>query len=209
MKRLVYRLVTGVFSVAPFSRVVCWRGSRSVPQVAITFDDGPDAAVTPRVLEILARENVRATFFLLGRAIEKCPGLLKEMSDAGHAIGIHGYDHRTTGIREQVEKCAAVLAQYGIAASLFRFPLGSMNLRDLLWVRKRGYTSVQWSFDAHDSMRAEGKWDDAPDYDAIRRGDIVLMHDDNEVCVDELPKLIQGLKGRGLNMVTVSELIGV
>ena len=74
----------------------------------------------------------------------------------------------------------------------------------------RGYTTVLWSFDARDSMRYEGKWGGhPPDYGRIEAGDIVLMHDDNPVCVEDLPGLIDTVREKGLEPVTVSELLGM
>jgi hypothetical protein len=75
-----------------------------------------------------------------------------------------------------------------------------------LWLR--GYPTAMYSFDAHDSMRLEGKWKGpAPDYSSIKGGDIVLMHDDNSLCVDELPSLLESAREKNLQTVTVSELI--
>jgi hypothetical protein len=72
-----------------------------------------------------------------------------------------------------------------------------------------GRTSVLWSFDAHDSMRHEGKWSGpGPDYRDVRPGDIILMHDDNPVCLGDLPALIAALRESGIAPVTVSELLG-
>ena len=85
--------------------------------------------------------------------------------------------------------------------------MGRFRLVDGIWLAARGMPAVLWSFDAHDSMRHEGKWSVAPDYDRVRAGDIVLMHDDNPVCVADLPAFIDTLRSRGLEAVTVSELL--
>jgi len=180
-----------------------------MPKVAITFDDGPNAHTTPRVLDILNEAGVGATFFLLGREIVKCPRIVSRMADAGHEIGVHGFDHKTTNIRAQFLACRRELNKLGVTTSLFRFPAGAMTLTDLLWVARHGCSTVLWSFDARDSMRDEGKWDGpVPDYREVRAGDVILMHDDNPVCVAELPGLIETVRGNGLEPVTVSKLIG-
>ena len=85
--------------------------------------------------------------------------------------------------------------------------MGRRGACHIPWLCLRGYTTVLWTFDAFDSMRHEGKHTAAPDYDRIRAGDIVLMHDDNPVCVAELLALIESLRKRGLQPTTVSDLI--
>ena len=91
----------------------------------------------------------------------------------------------------------------------WRPPLGHLGW-NLVPVLLRGpYATVLWSFDAHDSMRHEGRWQEAPEYEAVRAGDIILMHDDNPVCLEDLPKLVTAARSKGLQFVTVSELLGL
>ena len=191
-------------------KMVCRQGSRLLPYVSITFDDGPNAHTTGKVLAILAHENVRATFFLLGREIPAHHDVVKMILAGGHEIGGHSFDHSSLDIRGQVRACARELGACGVATRLFRPPAGRIGLMNLLWLRKEGYRTVLWSFDARDSMRHEGKWeDDIPNYFDIRAGDIILMHDDNDVCVKDLPDLIKTVRANGLEPITVSEMLGL
>ena len=89
------------------------------------------------------------------------------------------------------------LAEFGVASSIVRTPGGAIKpvLTMRLWLR--GYPTVLFSFDTHDSMRLEGKWKGpAPDYSRIKGGEIVLMHDDNSLCVSELPSLLESVRSR-------------
>jgi len=193
----------------PMRRAICWRGPRRSGKVALTFDDGPDPEGTPRILELLGRRGVRATFFLLGKQIEKAPDLARRIAAEGHEIALHGYAHAKRNAVADVPRCAALLAQLGIAARLYRPPHGVVSLRELLWLARRGYTTVLWSFDSMDSMRHTGRRPGpAPDYDAVRGGDIVLMHDDAPECLGEIPLLLDEINRKGLRAVTVSELLG-
>jgi len=202
-------IAQAVFAARPFSRLICWRGPRAGRRVALSFDDGPRPEFTPAVLDLLAAAGVKATFFVEGCRAAKHPDLLRRVAAEGHEIGNHGFDHDGGSIVRQAERCGAVLREAEISASLFRPALGRMGAGDVIRLRRRGYRSVIWSFDTHDSMRFEGKWRGAaPDYDAVRPGDIILMHDDNPVCVAELPALLAALSRRGIGAVRVGELLG-
>ena len=112
------------------------------PVAALTFDDGPHPDYTPRLLDLLARYNARATFFLLGKFAIQYPALVQCMAEAGHAIGNHSWDHASfpflTGRqrRAQIRACAQAIAPYG--QRLFRPPYMEQNLSsrlDMLWMR--------------------------------------------------------------------------
>ena len=254
-RELCRELLRGLFALWPLRRILCWHGPRSCPKVAITFDDGPQPAVTPAVLAVLRDKGIRCTFFLLGRELAGNETIVEEIVSDGHEIGIHGFDHSRTGIPAQVRAAELELERLGISAGvhkssprerlgtaspssvlrclerlggrgcaepvlpavqaerkriLLRPPHGTLGVRSLLWSIMRGYTTVLWSFDARDSMRYEGKWEGhPPDYGRIEAGDIVLMHDDNPVCVQDLPGLIDTVRQKGLEPVTVSELLGM
>ena len=191
----------------PFARLLCWHGMRRGNRVALTFDDGPRPDFTPAVLELLAHAGADATFFLEGRRVEKHPDLVRRIVAARHEIGNHGFEHDEEPLGEQRRRCAEALAVCGIRTRLFRPPLGRLSAGQFLAAALSGYRTVLWSLDAHDSMRHEGKWaGPAPDYDAAGAGDIVLLHDDNPVCLRELPALLRCLKRKGLRAVSISEL---
>lgn len=200
--------IQAVFARPPLARAVCWRGSRRRNLVALTFDDGPRSRFTPRVLDLLRGAGARATFFLEGRRVEKHPDLVRRIVDEGHEIGNHGYEHNGEALQTQAARCEKALSDRGVCTRLFRPPMGRIAARDILRFVARGYRVVLWSVDRRDSLRHEGKWTGpAPDCGQVRAGDIVLMHDDNPVCLAELPELLAVLKRQKLGAVTVSELL--
>jgi peptidoglycan/xylan/chitin deacetylase (PgdA/CDA1 family) len=192
----------------PLRDLVCWKVPGRRGDVALTFDDGPHPRHTPPVLAELARRDVRATFFVLGSAVEKHGGLFREIVDAGHEIGIHGYEHTLVDLPRQVDRTAAILRQAGVQARLFRPPYGRWSAAMLLAMAGRGLTTCLWSFDVDDSRRHEGKVSRRRSFDELRAGDIVLMHDDNPVCAAELPALLDAVSERRLMPVRLSELLG-
>jgi len=206
-KRALKRSVREVCSRTPIARLLTWHGSRARPQVALTFDDGPDPEWTPRVLDILAGHGAVATFFLLGRNVDAHPALVQRMADAGHEIGIHGYDHTPRDLPGQTEQTRRLLDELSIRTDLFRPPGGALVPSAQLWMARQRIRTVMWSYDLHDSMRHEGKIDERAPLGTIGPGDIVLMHDDNPVCAAELPELLTVLVERGLTPVTVSQLL--
>lgn len=152
--------------------------------VALTFDDGPNPDATPLILDALKAHGVRATFFILGRHAERWPGLVRRVSDEGHAIGNHGYYHRKLHFKspryvrtdlelgtEMIERAAAV------RPALFRAPHGFRSPWVTAIARSLGQRTVGWSLGVWDSAR--------PGVDVIaertvsgaRPGSILLLHD--------------------------------
>lgn len=185
-----------------------WRGSASEGNaVALTFDDGPHPEFTKLVLEILARHQAKATFFLVGNCVERFPEIVRAIAAAGHEIGNHTYRHNLVDATAQIAQTGSLLESLGVRTHLYRPPYGKLSPRHLAWTIRHGYSTVMWSYDTMDSLRAEGK-QHAPlaSIDTIEAGDIVLMHDDNALCLEELESLLTHLEARGLRFVTVSEL---
>jgi len=179
--------------------------------VALTFDDGP-AGHTARLLDVLARADVPATFFVVGLNAEVRGDLLARMVGEGHEVGNHTYDHRdltTLGpdeIRGEVDVTAQIVAgATGARPVLVRPPYGAYN------EAVRGAVAaplILWSVDPRD-------WADRDAEVVIQRvlertgaGDIVLLHDIHGTSVDAVPAIIEGLRERGLTFVTVSTLLG-
>jgi peptidoglycan-N-acetylglucosamine deacetylase len=162
------------------------RHSASKPRtVAITFDDGPHPDGTPRILEILAEHGAVATFFLAGEQVVKRPELARRVLDAGHAIGLHGYQHRphpsrsATVIAEDfVRATAAIEDATGIVPRLHRPPYGIYSPASLRLARERGLQPLMWSRWGKDwrkfttaakiTSRAVGD---------VQDGDVILLHD--------------------------------
>jgi peptidoglycan/xylan/chitin deacetylase (PgdA/CDA1 family) len=120
--------------------------------VAITFDDGPDPESTPAFLAVLDSLGWRATFFMLGSMVEAAPALAAEVADAGHELGVHGFDHRThlrLGPRATRDEIArgrdAIVEATGVVPEWFRPPYGTLSVSALLAARSMGLRTVLWS----------------------------------------------------------------
>ncbi|WP_428265716.1 polysaccharide deacetylase family protein [Haliangium sp.] len=207
MKQLLKRRVVELCSHRPLRRVICWRVPERHHQVALTFDDGPHPVYTPQTLDVLAEHDIRATFFVLGESIENNPEVFRRMVAEGHEIGMHGYVHDYRNMAEQAPRLLDVLAEYGVTPTTFRPPNGVLEPRTGLWMMRRGYSMVFWSVDGRDSMRHEGKDDHHQPYEDIGPGDIVLLHDDNPVCVEDLREIIAIIRRKGLGTARVSEFL--
>lgn len=207
MRQYLRSYLEAAGTVAPFSRVLLWRGPRRSRRIALTFDDGPSSEYTDEVLAILASADVRATFFLLGSRVARWPELTRRIAAAGHELAVHGWDHTCTDLPGQVARTAAALTALGLDAALFRPPGGKLDVRTLTWMTLHRWRTVMWSFDMADSLRHEGKRHRRVDYDQLTGGDIVLAHDDNPVCTAELPVLLDAAGRAGLAVGTVSALL--
>jgi peptidoglycan/xylan/chitin deacetylase (PgdA/CDA1 family) len=211
LKWLAKGVVAELCSYPPVRRTICWRSARGPRQVALTFDDGPNPVYTREVLDVLDRHGIRSTFFVLGTAVEKNPSVFQDIIDAGHEIGIHGYNHTLTDLGGQTRRTLDIVARFGVRSSLFRPPRGVLDPHTGLWMMRNRMSVVLWSVDARDSLRHERKT--APDshdsFDRIRDGDIVLLHDDNPQCAVDCCEIIQFLEREKLRAVPVSQLLGV
>jgi peptidoglycan-N-acetylglucosamine deacetylase len=209
LRSLIKRSVIDAATRWPLRRFIAWRArDRGRREVAITFDDGPHPDYTPGVLRELAHSGVQATFFVLGRQVERHPGLFQRIREAGHEVGNHGYDHSLVNLAGQIEKTRAIIAQLGSHARTLRPPYGRLSATTLAWAASRGMPVCLWSFDVDDSRRHEGKVAERRPFDEIRPGDMILMHDDNPICVAELPALLEFLRRSALHPTRVSSLLG-
>lgn len=182
--------------------------------VALTFDDGPDPLLTPRILSILEERNVRATFFVVGRRVSEAPYLLRRESFDGDEIGNHSYDHRMLSAlsdREALDEIAltdkAVIAATGLRPPLIRPPYGLLGARTEALLRRQGLLRpiVMWDVDGFDWLGD----DTAATVEraaAAPPGTIILLHDIHPGTLAALPAIIDRLQSRHLRLTTVSGL---
>jgi len=209
LKWLAKSAIAELCSYRPVCRFVCWRFARQTGKVALTFDDGPSPSYTREVLDVLDRKKVRATFFVLGESIEENPRVFQDIVDAGHEIGVHGYNHTLVDLGGQTRRTLGILSRFGVKTTLFRPPHGVLAPRTGFWMLRNRMSVVLWSIDARDSLRHEQKT--APDshdsFDRIRGGDIVLLHDDNPQCAMDVREILGVLDHQNLAPVPVTELL--
>lgn len=173
------------------------------PVMALTFDDGPHPVVTPLLLKTLEKHGARATFFMLGKAAERHPQLVKQVSKAGHTIANHSYDHPSFPLissrerRIQIQKCSNAIAPYG--DQLFRPPFGDQNLASYLDAFCLGYKVVTWDILAEDWLDHSAEWMAERLIEQARPGSIILLHD----------ALVLSLSGSYCNRNTMLETVNI
>jgi polysaccharide deacetylase family sporulation protein PdaB len=188
------------------------RGDSARKEIALTFDDGPHPKFTPQILEILKRNNVKATFFLVGALAEKNPALVKMEIANGHSIGNHTYHHvNLTKIPPQyvateIQACGDVLKSLGVKnPHLFRPPGGDYDLNVATIANNLGYTIVLWTDDPGDYLSPGESTIKSRTLSKAKNGGIILIHDGVQQTVNVLPDIIKTLKSRGYKFVTIDD----
>jgi peptidoglycan/xylan/chitin deacetylase (PgdA/CDA1 family) len=182
--------------------------------VALTFDDGPDPAATPRFAEVLADRGVRATFFLLGHMAARSPGLVADLAAAGHEIGVHGWDHRYLTLRgprstgEDLRRAADLIgAAAGGRPRLFRPPYGVLTGGALTAARHLGLTPVLWGAWGREWTAGSTPESVLATLTAGLHGGVTLLLHDSDctspagswrAALGALPPLLDECAGRGL-----------
>src|SRR5216683_2020966 len=218
-------VTAGYQSMAPEGQ---WYGStftglaRGSKQLALTYDDGPNDPHTLRLLEVLAKHNVKATFFLIGRYVRQRSEIARELAAAGHTAGNHTSSHALltlkgqAEIRRQLSDCRAALSDaIGEHSNLFRPPFGGRRPAVLRIARQLHLEPIMWSVTGYD-------WD-APLAEIIERkvtrqirgGDVILLHDgdhrqmggDRSQTVLATDRLIDRYKTQGYEFVTIPEMM--
>ncbi|USG68348.1 polysaccharide deacetylase family protein [Brevibacillus ruminantium] len=188
--------------------------------VALTFDDGPDPKYTPIILEVLHRNKVPATFFVLGSQADKFPTIMQWIKKAGHEIGNHGYHHddlhklTEQEIYDEIklgEK--SILRTTGVLAQYYRPPGGVMTHDVMSAVQSSGYDIIHWSIDPRDWSLSRTASHIAKSVKSnVAPGDIILFHDgglNQRQTIAALQELITDLRAQGYRFVTVSQLLDV
>jgi peptidoglycan/xylan/chitin deacetylase (PgdA/CDA1 family) len=199
---------------------VPWRGPLSGRRMAITFDDGPNGPVTEEILSLLARHGAKATFFMIGENVDRQPELARRVAREGHAVGSHTYSHRKLSqipvgeAVDEVERGHDALVRAGVPDQrLFRAPHGLKTFALVRHLQRRGLRLVGWTSGVYDT--------DCPRGDVIARrarpwlrpGSILLLHDgklahDRRPLLAALPDILETAARRGLELVTLPELLG-
>jgi peptidoglycan-N-acetylglucosamine deacetylase len=191
-------------------------------KLALTYDDGPNDPHTLRLLEVLARHNVHATFFLIGHYVKQRPDIVRAIAQAGHVIGNHTFSHRNLifasgrQARNEMQKCEQALYDaVGRHSRLFRPPFGGRRPVTLRVARRLGLEPVMWNVTGWDWKGKPAEYVEDKVKKQIRGGDVVLLHDgshaafgaDRSQTVLATDKLIAHFKSEGYEFVTVPEMM--
>jgi len=224
---LVLLGAAGWAAFAPWSSAfgpTYWSGPGRGRLVALTFDDGPGGTATARVLDILGRERVRATFFLVGTNVRLHPAIAARLVREGHVVGNHTDTHpfwfgagSTARARGEIDAAErAIHAATGVYPHLFRPPQGVRSPWLMRVLAADSLLAVTWDDAPRDWERRSAAELVASTLAQAHPGAIVLLHDglnldprpDREATVAALPEIIRGLRARGYRFVTLPELLG-
>lgn len=210
---LLYRLLQPQFPDC------LWAGNRGTATIALTFDDGPHPNYTPALLEVLAKHQVKATFFTLGLCVQRSPDIAQQIYQQGHWLGLHGYDHRSfpglsvEQLRQTLEQTQAeLMAICPLQPDQLRDvrpPNGFFTPKTLKLLRQWHYRPVMWSVVPEDWV--------APEVDRVlqrichqvHNGAIVVLHDGifgGQQVAETVDRVIPLLKAQGYSFVTIDQM---
>ena len=186
--------------------------------VALTFDDGPNAENTAKVLDVLKRHNIRATFFLIGKNVDEHPALAARMVEEGHIVANHTYTHASTfplGSRAKVEQeiargSEAIYSATGRRPRLFRPPFGVTTPNIGKASRGLRQEVIGWSIRSYDTMSRPTRESVVKGImKRIHPGAIILLHDRCDGAEELLERLITECTQQGYRFVALDELLNI
>jgi peptidoglycan-N-acetylglucosamine deacetylase len=215
----------GYQSMAPtgqwFGRTFA-QGMRGSKQIALTFDDGPNDPHTLRLLEVLEKHNVQATFFMIGRYVQQRPDIARAVAQAGHVIGNHTFTHpllifksEAHTHRELVDCHRALEDAIGKHSSLFRPPFGGRRPATIRIVRELGLQPSMWNVTGYDWTAPPAAVIEKKVASQMSGGDVIVLHDgghramgaDRAQTVIATENLILRFKDQGREFVTLEEMM--
>ncbi|SER96106.1 polysaccharide deacetylase family protein [Salipaludibacillus aurantiacus] len=195
-------------------------GDSAGRQIALTFDDGPDATYTPQILDILKDKGVPATFFVVGRQVDQFPELMQRIVKEGHGLGNHSFTHpdltaiQSSEVREELFKTQQSMSRaVNRLPDLFRPPYGKLTRADEDFLQEKGFRIVMWSVDTLDWTGLSGDEIFNRVKNNIKPGGIILQHNIDvnpgmlDGTVEALPRIIDELQKQGYTFVTVQTLL--
>ncbi|MBN3958194.1 MAG: polysaccharide deacetylase family protein [Nostoc sp. NMS8] len=204
----------------PFQGTIVYQGKLKANEkvIALTFDDGPGPKNTAQILEILKKNNIKATFFMIGEMVKYFPQVAKQVAADGHIIGNHTWHHwyrrmDVATAANEIDRTAEIIYKTtGEKTTLFRPPGGFLNNGLVEYAENEKYAVMMWSEESGDAERR------SPQVPMLiknvlkyaKPGAIVLMHDgggNRSKSVKALPEMIAGLKAQGYRFVTIPQLL--
>ena len=187
------------------------------PYIAMTFDDGPSEATTPRLLDILKERHIKATFFMIGQNAERNPDIVRRILAEGHEIGNHSWTHPQLSklpndrVTEELNKTQdAIRNACGYTPTLMRPPYGAITKTQREWIESQfNLNVVFWTVDPFDWKRPGESVIEQRILAGAKPGAIILSHDIHKQTVDAMPATLDALAAKGFKFVTVSQLIAM
>lgn len=200
-----------------------WAGSDALPKIALTFDDGPHSDYTPQVLDSLDQYQIKASFFVLGRCVERSPSVAQDVYRRGHWIGLHGYHHRSFPRLSSNElRQSLIMTQTAIANACqltpeyvrakvcdVRPPNGLFTPTILTQLHQWGYRSVMWSVVPEDWVRPGIAIAARRVEQQTQNGSLIVLHDGYHGGADAaatVRQIVPTLLNRGYQFVTIDQL---
>lgn len=217
---LVALLVFGIYASANirsgvYLSVLC-KGDPAEKAVALTFDDGPDEIQTPKVLDVLSKYNVKATFFCIGNKAQQNPEIMHRIIEEGHLIGNHSFSHSSSfpmfckvEMEADLRRTEDILSKMsGSVVSIFRPPFGVTNPTVAAVVQKLGYKTIGWSIRSFDTVKKLSR-QQVLNRIALKlhNGGVILMHDDRADSDTLLDAVIQMIKSMGYQIKRADEIL--
>lgn len=186
------------------------------PAVALTFDDGPHPTHTPMLLDILARYNAKATFYVIGQMVRRYPEILHRIVAEGHEVGNHTWTHPTLSrlgnpsVLSEIDRTQEIVWRtVGALPVTMRPPYGAITGRQShMLADQRSIPTIMWSVDTQDWRRPGSSIVADRMVRGARAGAVILAHDIHGPTVRAIPAAIEGIAARGFDFVTVSQLLG-
>lgn len=207
--------------VGLFPKEITRRGNSKITSLALTFDDGPDLKYTPKILDILQKYNVKATFFVVGTQVIKYPDVFRRIIQEGHEIGNHSYQHLkicelpAAQIKYQLNHNNEIIRQFGGKPEMiFRPPYGALDPASVETISRLGYHIILWTVDSLDWRGLKERQVLSNVVPKLGRGKIILQHcaadsklEDLQGSNEALPEIIKDAKLHGYRFVTISQML--
>lgn len=199
-----------------FSNNICQSSNKNDKEIAITFDDGPHEK-TEEILDILLKNNAKATFFCIGKQIEKHPLILERIIAEGHNVGNHSYSHSnwngffsSNKIASEIEQTKKIIAQFtNKKTRLYRPPFGVTNPNIAKAIAKTNQIVIGWNVRSLDTVIDNETLILERIKKRVKPGSIILLHDTSEKTVSVLEQLLLFLQSEGYKTKTIEELLDI
>ncbi|CCZ18723.1 delta-lactam-biosynthetic de-N-acetylase [Clostridium sp. CAG:780] len=192
-----------------------YMGNKEQKLVYLTFDLGYEAGYTPKILEVLKQNEVKATFFITAHYVNTQPDLVKQMIDEGHIIGNHTVNHKSmpscsldTIKKEVMDLHSAIYEKFGYEMKFIRPPKGEYSERTVAYTNTLGYTSVMWSFgydDWDEKKQGREEYGKKKILDNVHNGEIMLLHATSKDNANILEDVIKEIKNMGYEFRNIDQ----